>query len=78
MLETNFAGLSSTMDYIEAWATQYNVEIKTIDTNRWIVFDAQVNVFLDTETEVARFREIVASQFVFTNLFERKHKNRKH
>lgn len=53
MLETNFAGLSSTMDHIETGTTQYNVEVKTVDTNRRIVFDAQVDVFLDAETEIA-------------------------
>lgn len=72
MLETNFAGLSSTMNHIEAWPTEHNVEVKTINTYRRIVFDAQVDVFLDAETEISRFREIVASQFVFANLLERR------
>jgi hypothetical protein len=33
--------------------TQHNVEVKTVDSNRWIVFDAQIDVFLNTETEVS-------------------------
>lgn len=52
------------------WASQDNVEVQTVDTDGWIVLDAQVNVFLDTETEVTAGREVVASQLVFTDLFE--------
>lgn len=45
-----------------------NVEIETIDSDRWIVFDAQINVFLDTESEVAVLGEVLSSQLVFTDL----------
>lgn len=47
---------------------QYNVEVKTVDTDGWIVLDPQINVFLNTETEVSVLREVFASQFVFSDL----------
>ena len=50
------------------WTSQDNVEVQTVDTDGWIVLDTQVNVFLDTESEVTAAGEVVASQFVFTDL----------
>lgn len=52
------------------WTAQDNVEVQTIDTDWWIVFDSQIDVFLDTETEVTAGWEVVASQFVFTDLLQ--------
>lgn len=45
-----------------------DVEVKTIDTDGWIVFDSQIDVFLNTETEVSVLREVFASQLVFSDL----------
>lgn len=42
--------------------------IQTINTDGWIVFDTQINMFLNTKTEVSARREVVTSQFVFTDL----------
>lgn len=50
--------------------TQDNVEVKTVDTDGWIVLDPQIDVFLDTETEVSVLREVFASQLVFSDLEE--------
>lgn len=59
------------------WTAQDDVEIQTIDTNRWIVFDSQVNVFLNTETKVSAGRKIVTSQFIFAHLLNRNWRKRK-
>lgn len=50
------------------WTSQDNVEIETVNTDGWIVFNTQINVFLDTETEVSVLGEVLSSQFVFTDL----------
>lgn len=30
------------------------VEVHSVDTNRWIILDAQIDMFADAETEIAR------------------------
>lgn len=50
------------------WSAKYNVEVQTIDTNGRIILDTQVNVFLDTKSEVACGRKVVTSQLVFPDL----------
>lgn len=50
------------------WATQHNVEVQTVNTDWWIVFDTQIDMFLDTETKVTASGEVVTSQLVFTDL----------
>lgn len=35
------------------WASQHDVEVQTVNTDRRIVLDTQVDVLLDTESEVA-------------------------
>lgn len=50
------------------WTSQDDVEIQTIDTDRWVVFDAQIDVFLNTEAEVSVLWEIFTSQLVFSDL----------
>ena len=44
------------------------VEVHSIDTNRRIVLDAQINVLADAEPEIASLREVLLPQFVFLNL----------
>jgi hypothetical protein len=44
------------------------VEIHSVDTNRRVVLDTEIDVFADTETEVASLREVALSEFVFLNL----------
>lgn len=56
----------------EAGTTKDHVEIHTIDTNWRIVFDTQINVFLNTEAKVSRFWKAVLPQFIFANLHEQK------
>ena len=45
-----------------------NVEVHTVDTDTWVVLDTQVNVFVNTETEVTSGREVLGSQLVFLDL----------
>lgn len=49
------------------WPAQHNVKVQTVDTDRRIVLDTQINVFLDTETKVAGGGEVVTSQLVFAH-----------
>lgn len=48
------------------------VEIKTVDTNGWIVLDSQVNVFLDAESKVSGAREVLFTQLVLSYLQQSK------
>jgi hypothetical protein len=43
-------------------------EIHTVDTDGGIVLDTKIDVFLDTETEVAGSREVASQKFVLLNL----------
>lgn len=44
------------------------VEVHSVDTNTRVVLDTQVNVFADTEAEVAGLGEVALSQLVFLDL----------
>ena len=68
MLESYFTDSLPSVGNIEARSAEDNIKVETIDTNARIVLDTQVNVFLDTETEVAGVGEVLLSQFVFTDL----------
>lgn len=48
--------------------SQDDVEVETVNSDRRIVLDAQVDVFLNTETEVSILREVLSSQLVFSDL----------
>ncbi|KAH3687735.1 hypothetical protein WICPIJ_001286, partial [Wickerhamomyces pijperi] len=50
------------------WSTHDNVEVHTVNTDRWVVLDTQVNVFVNTETEVTSGREVSGLQLVFLDL----------
>ena len=41
------------------------IEVHAVDTNRWVVLDAQIDVLRDTKTEVARLAEVALPQLVF-------------
>jgi len=59
--------LTSVLD-IHARASKDNIEVHTVDTNAWIVLDSQVDVLLDTETEVPVSGEVFLPQLVFLDL----------
>ena len=44
------------------------VEIHSVDTNRRVVLDTKIDVFADSEAEVASLREVALSEFVFLDL----------
>ena len=44
------------------------VKVHPVDTNGRVILDAQIDVFADPETEVARLREIPFPQLVFLDL----------
>lgn len=50
------------------WSAQHDVEVHAVDTNAWVVLDAQVDVLLDAEAKVAGVREVVLAQLVLTHL----------
>ena len=52
----------------QLWHSHAAVEVHSVDTNTRVVLDAQVNVFADTEAEVAGLREVALSQLVFLDL----------
>jgi hypothetical protein len=53
VLEANLSLLAAAVGNIESWPAEDDVEVQTVDTNTRVVLNSQVNVFLDTETEVA-------------------------
>jgi len=44
------------------------VEVHSVDTNRWVVLDTKINVFADTETEVASLREVALAKLILLDL----------
>jgi len=44
------------------------VEIHSVDTNRRIVLDTEIDVFTDTEAKVTSLRKVTLSKFVFLDL----------
>lgn len=46
----------------------YHVEVQTIDANARVIFNSQVNVFLDPKAKVSGVRKVVFPQLVFSHL----------
>jgi hypothetical protein len=61
-------GPLSSVGNIEARSAKHDVEVQTVNTDARIVFDTQVDVFLDAEAEVSGAREVVPPQLVFPDL----------
>ena len=51
-----------------SWTLQHDEEVHAVNARRRVVLDTQINVFLDTKTEVARLREVLAQKFVLLHL----------
>ena len=64
----NFCCFPSPVSYIHSRTAKHNVKVHAIDTNRWIVLDSQIDMFLDAETKVSVRRKVISSQLVFLNL----------
>ena len=65
---SNAASAASALGDTAAIAVQDDVEVHTIDTDGRIVFQSKIDVFLNTESEVAGVREVFTVQFVFFHL----------
>merc|ERR1719315_847544 len=48
----NMADFTTPMTNIHSRTTKYNVEIHSVYTNAWVVLNPQINVFLNSKTEV--------------------------
>ncbi len=67
--ETNLPHSLPPVSNIESGPSKHNVEVETIDSDARVVLDTQVDVFLDTEPEVAGTGEVFTSQLVFSHLY---------
>ena len=65
---TNFCSSFSSVSYIHPCTAKHNVKVHAIDTNRWIVLDSQIDMFLDAETKVSISWKVISSQLVLANL----------
>merc|ERR1719411_1306459 len=64
---TNSALASSSSGDSLAWSFKDYKKVHTEDTNAWVVFDSQIDVFLDTESEATHGGEVTFFEFVFFN-----------
>ena len=62
------ASLGLSLRHATTGASQLHVEIHTEDTGVGVVLDTQINVLLNTETEVARVGEVLLHQLVLLHL----------
>jgi len=60
-------GLSASGDTLTR-AGHADVKVHTVNTDRWVVLDTQVNVLVDTETEVAGLGEVALAELVLLDL----------
>ena len=68
MLEADTSSLSLPPCHPRTWTSHYNVEIHAKDTNARIVSRTQIDVLLNTETEVTSFREVAAAELILLDL----------
>merc|ERR1711946_87954 len=67
VLESNNTCLATALSYTESRSSEDNVEVQAINANGGVVFDTKINVFLNTETEVASVGEVIFPQLVFSD-----------
>ena len=60
------SGLS--LRHTTARTSQLDVEIHTENTGVGVVLDSEINVLVDTETEISRVREVLLHQLVLLDL----------
>lgn len=68
MRETNTSLLGLPSRYTVPWSAHNDVEVHTEDTDTGVVTSTQVDVLLDTETEVTSIREVLAPELVLLHL----------
>ena len=64
--EVSASGLS--LGHTTTRTSQLDVEIHTENTGVGVVLDSEINVLVDTETEVSRVREVLLHQLVLLHL----------
>ena len=65
---TQSASLGLSLRHATTGASQLHVEIHTEDTGVGVVLDAQINMLLNTKTEVARVGEVLLHQLILLHL----------
>ena len=68
MAESNSALASSSLANSVSLPGEDNIEIHPIDTNAWIIFDSEIDVFLDSKPKVTSGGEVSFLQFIFSHL----------
>jgi len=61
------AGTATLGDALTA-AAHADVEVHAVDTDSWVVLDAEIDVLGDTKTEVAGLGEVALAELVFLDL----------
>jgi len=65
---TNTGLASASLGNTLTWSGHAAVEIHSVNSDRWVVLDTEINVFADTETEVASLREVALAKLIFLDL----------
>lgn len=68
MWVSNASSLDLLPRHPETWPSHHNVEVHAKDTDTGIVSCSQVDVFLDTETEVPHRGEVLPPQLILLHL----------
>jgi len=73
MLSSDSWFASSSQTDSASWSLKDNVKVHTENTSEWVILDTQINVLLNTETEVSSVWEVNFSQLsvlAFKSSFE--------
>jgi len=62
VLSTNLGSSPLPPGNPHSWSSHDDVEVHTENTDSWVVLDTEINVFLDTETEVSSCGEVSVYQ----------------
>ena len=65
---TNMGLASATLGNTLTRSGHAGVEVHSVNTNSWVVLDTEIDMFADTETEVASLREVALAELIFLNL----------
>jgi len=68
VLEANASLALFSPRHTHSWSPQDHVEIHTKDTDTRVISGTEIDVLLDTETKVARVREVLPSQLILLHL----------
>jgi len=59
---------TSSLGHTAPSPVEHHVEVHAVDSDRGVVLDAQVDVLLDSEAEVAGVREVLAVELILLDL----------